>query len=525
MFNRGNERVRPFTRTESAALQRFHDVTRGVHGGDDDLQMLLGGIVRSVVEVTGFDGAALSLIRGDDALETAIAEGFEGRGTEDYDVVEARLESPAGELLGLLLVDRLRESGPPEPDDLRLLEMFATQAGLALHAAQGWADLTDRLRLGEIHRDVVRAATALDIELLASQIAHAGHDGMQADSTLVELNPADGVSGVKASYPDAGAALDEDLAAAAERLTLLAGESRPTWTNPDRSVVAVKLGAPMMGVLAVRRDQLPWTELEEQWLVRLGEDLGGAVHNAQLHHRERAAGQRLRTLDESTRRMIATVTHEMKNPLTSLNGHLEMLASDLGPSHLVPMQRSTGRLLGLVDSFLDSVHGGSGEQARTVDVVNLSRLVSAEVDSDELLAQCAGVTLRAVLPVAPVFVSGDVRALERLVTNLIGNALKFTPDGGTVTVQCHRKGESVLFRVTDTGIGISAADQRRLFERYFRSTNPAALAIEGTGLGLAIVSEVVAQHRGSIECRSVLGQGTTFEVRLPAATPVGESGS
>lgn len=383
-------------------------------------------------------------------------------------------------------------------------------------ASSGVEVLFERLRLGEAHRDVIRAASGLDLEELAAQVAAAGLTAFGAESSYIRLAPFEGVPGASAAVPQHDPGLHAVVEEFVAGLEVAGGPAR---TSSDGAVLCVTVGMPVIGTWAMRRDK-PWTQREQDAIAGLGDDLGSAVRSARMHHRDRSACRRLRALDESTRQTIATVAHEMKNPLTSLIGHLELLATDeVESAHIAPMQRSAGRLLGLVDSFLDLVRSEAGDPPVMVNTVNLTRLVRAEVDSADLLAQCAGVHLRAVLPVAPVFVTGPAADLERLVTNLLGNALKFTPDGGTVTVHCQRKGDQAVLRVTDTGIGISATDQRRLFERYFRSTNPDALAIEGTGLGLSIVAEVVARHGGDIECRSVLGEGTTFEVRLPSAGP------
>jgi signal transduction histidine kinase len=101
--------------------------------------------------------------------------------------------------------------------------------------------------------------------------------------------------------------------------------------------------------------------------------------------------------------------------------------------------------------------------------------------------------------------------------NLISNAMRYTPGGGTITIALAPIADGVEIVVADTGIGISATDQQRLFDEFFRSTNPAALSTPGTGLGLSIVHRIVERHHGRIAVESELGSGTTFTVTLPAA--------
>ncbi len=116
----------------------------------------------------------------------------------------------------------------------------------------------------------------------------------------------------------------------------------------------------------------------------------------------------------------------------------------------------------------------------------------------------------------PLLVPGDPGELDRLVTNLVSNAVKYTPPGGTVTVTVERRGTNAVIAVADDGLGMSEEDQVGLFRPFFRTTNPDALREPGTGLGLAIVATIVERHAGEVRVRSRLGEGTTFTVTLPA---------
>ena len=115
-------------------------------------------------------------------------------------------------------------------------------------------------------------------------------------------------------------------------------------------------------------------------------------------------------------------------------------------------------------------------------------------------------------------VVGERDELDRMVLNLISNAIKYTPDGGMVTVSCSIEGEHAVLVCQDDGIGISSDDQARLFDEFFRSGDPAARARPGTGLGLSIVRRVVQRHHGTVTVTSERGSGSTFTVRLPVGT-------
>jgi signal transduction histidine kinase len=112
-------------------------------------------------------------------------------------------------------------------------------------------------------------------------------------------------------------------------------------------------------------------------------------------------------------------------------------------------------------------------------------------------------------------VIGERSELDKMVHNLVSNAVKYTPTGGAVTVACSVEGGDAVLVFQDEGIGIAADDRARLFDEFFRSSDPAAQARPGTGLGLAIVRRVVEHHHGTVDVESELGAGSTFTVRIP----------
>jgi signal transduction histidine kinase len=116
-----------------------------------------------------------------------------------------------------------------------------------------------------------------------------------------------------------------------------------------------------------------------------------------------------------------------------------------------------------------------------------------------------------------VAVTGSARDLSLLIRNLVDNALRHTPPGGSIHVRLHNMDGTALLTVTDTGVGIPSRDLPRIFERFYRVDRARSRETGGTGLGLAIVKHVVENHGGAVEVRSELGRGSTFEVRLPAA--------
>jgi signal transduction histidine kinase len=145
--------------------------------------------------------------------------------------------------------------------------------------------------------------------------------------------------------------------------------------------------------------------------------------------------------------------------------------------------------------------------------------VAAAVTAMGPVATAGGLTLLSRLPDDPLPVEGDQASLERAMLNVLSNAVKYTPAGGSVTVTGRSDGAEVVVSVADTGIGIPAADQEQLFSRFFRASNARDSNLPGTGLGLALVRELLERQNGAVEVSSREGVGTTVTLRLPARDP------
>lgn len=238
---------------------------------------------------------------------------------------------------------------------------------------------------------------------------------------------------------------------------------------------------------------------------------------------ERQAVERLREVDHVKDAFVSSVSHELRTPITSILGYVEMLEEgaygDLAPEQLDAVHRvatNSTRLLSLIDDLLTLSRiqdGGLGMVDRLVD---LRSAVAAGCAVVAPSLERGGVVLDIDLPEEPVPFLGDRDMLERVVINLVGNAVKFTPEGGRVDVSLATVGPDVVLAVADTGIGIPAHEQDQLFTRFFRSTLAQERAIQGSGLGLSIAHAIVEQHGGSVDVESEPGIGTTFRVRLPA---------
>jgi signal transduction histidine kinase len=225
---------------------------------------------------------------------------------------------------------------------------------------------------------------------------------------------------------------------------------------------------------------------------------------------------------ESVRRdFVANASHELKTPAATIQAAAETLrqAAEDDPA-AVPrfasqLEREAVRLSRIVADLLDLSRLESGSALD--DVVSLGAAAREEGQRLQEAAQRAGVTVD-ILTDAERPVRGSQKDLALLVRNLIDNAIRYSHGGGEVRVEIGSEGDDVTLRVGDTGIGIPSRDIPRVFERFYRVDRARSRETGGTGLGLAIVKHVVENHGGSVEVDSELGRGTTFLVRLPAAS-------
>jgi signal transduction histidine kinase len=232
--------------------------------------------------------------------------------------------------------------------------------------------------------------------------------------------------------------------------------------------------------------------------------------------------ERLRELDRLKDELVATVSHELRTPLTSILGYLELTREDPDGlseeqrSFLDVVERNARRLLNLVNDLLFVARIDAGRLELDATDVELGAVVTECVEAQRVRAEGAGVALALEVDDTPP-IRGDRARLMQLVDNLVSNAIKFTPAGGRVDVRVGAEGDAVVLEVADTGMGISEADQKRLYERFFRARAASDAAIQGTGLGLTIAKAIVDAHRGTMSLTSEEGKGTTFRVVLPVA--------
>ena len=237
---------------------------------------------------------------------------------------------------------------------------------------------------------------------------------------------------------------------------------------------------------------------------------------------ERDALEQLRLVDRKKTEYLTTVIHELRTPMTSITGYTELLqdakAGQLSVTQqqlLDAIDRNGQRLTALADDLLTLAEQEEGAVLEQHVEVDLRAVVLAARSAVQ--GRIDGRRLEVVFDVPPdaVPILGDARNLERLTTNLLTNAVKFTPDGGTVSCTLRRTGETASIEVRDDGIGIPEAEQAELFTRFFRACASERGDIPGSGLGLNIVASIAHNHGGKVSVESAPGRGATFVVELP----------
>lgn len=241
---------------------------------------------------------------------------------------------------------------------------------------------------------------------------------------------------------------------------------------------------------------------------------------------EREAVERMREVDQVKDAFVSSVSHELRTPITSILGYLELLEDGaygvLSTDQQNAVRRvsaNSSRLLSLIDDLLTLSRVQDSGMGFLDRVVDLRKTVAAGCAVVAPVLERRDLVLEVSCPDEPVPFLGDRDMLERVVINLVGNALKFTPDGGRIGVLLSVEGDEVVLAVSDTGIGIPPQEVELLFSRFFRSSLAQKEAIPGSGLGLSITHAIVEQHGGSIAVDSEPGAGTTFRVRLPLLGP------
>ncbi len=221
---------------------------------------------------------------------------------------------------------------------------------------------------------------------------------------------------------------------------------------------------------------------------------------------------------DTLQRFISDAAHELNTPITALRTNLELIAdeknNDIQKSYVDRALMQTYRLEESTQALLDLSQLESGASKEDIAQINLASLIRDESERYASIAEQEGIEFSLDLPEEEILMMGRSNQIRRAVSNLLDNAIKFTPQGGNVTLGLKPEGDSIHLWVEDTGIGIPEEDMPHLFQRFHRAPN--ASIYQGSGLGLAIVKTIIEGHGGRIQAESE-GQGSRFTIHLPAS--------
>ena len=434
------------------------------------------------------------------------------------------------------------------PSDERLLLTVAGQLAVILDKARLHHETQQRLaEVSTLQAFAQQISASLDLSEVLDSIVLTLKQVLNCRSASIALLLPDtqtleirAAAGIKPKWKreaklKLGEGISGKVAASAEPLYVPDAHDVPDFIffDPEvRSLLCVPLTVKdrVIGTLTIDQS-VPdaFTQNHERVLTIAAAQAAVAIENAQLYEelkeRARKLEQAYRELQEADRlkdELVQNVSHELRTPLTFIKGYVELLLEeDMGPinerqreslSIVAEKSNSVTRLVSDI-IFLEQIERES-LQLGTVQMADLVRLT---LQGGEVTAAAAGIRLQTDIEPDLPPVTADRDRITQVLDNLLANAIKFSPVGGTITFGLRRQGDAILASVADTGIGIPREQLGRVFERFYQVDGSATRRFGGAGVGLAIVKRIVEAHGGRIWVESELGKGSTFYFTIPLA--------
>ncbi|QKS73091.1 cell wall metabolism sensor histidine kinase WalK [Paenalkalicoccus suaedae] len=231
-------------------------------------------------------------------------------------------------------------------------------------------------------------------------------------------------------------------------------------------------------------------------------------------------------VEEERREFVANVSHELRTPLTSMKSYLEALQDgalqdpDIAPQFLEVTANETDRMIRLVNDLLQLSKMDSKDYNMNVATIHAPQLINQVVDRFEMSTKNQAIDFKRKIVDEPIAIKGDRDKLMQLMDNIVSNAVKYSPEGGSITVSLKQEKDRIVVSVKDEGVGIPKENIPNVFDRFYRVDKARSRNLGGTGLGLAIAKEIALAHGGNIWVSSEWGKGTTFSFSLPYAEEV-----
>jgi signal transduction histidine kinase len=468
-------------------------------------------------------------------------------GQTDNFVTHALLTVPMtarDKVIGVIQVLNKRDGTPFDEDDQTLLGSFAGNAAVAVENAQLFSrtDLALARRveelstLQEIDRElnisldfnrVMGLTLEWGLRVTGAETGWIGMIDREQNELLIlaEHGMPDGsLDGDKKSQP-----LDRGLAGQAihtGKPQLLDDAQPQSAVDPDRRAqmsIPIRRGSEVVGVLSLESSRPnAFGPTEFDGAVRLADHAAIAIANARLYEEVKRA-------NDAKSEFVSIVSHELKTPMTSIKGYTDLMIkgaagplSNLQQQFLNTVRSNVDRLSTLVGDLLEISRIETGRLKLDIKPVSMNEVIEETLRTTQHQIEEKDQSLDVTVPEDLPQVMGDRARLIQVMTNLVSNAYKYTPIGGHIFISAHPKSNGtpgfVMCAVKDTGIGISAEDQAKLFTKFFRSGDPAVREVPGTGLGLSITKSLIEMHGGEIWVESQLGHGTTFAFTVPVAS-------
>lgn len=226
-------------------------------------------------------------------------------------------------------------------------------------------------------------------------------------------------------------------------------------------------------------------------------------------------------VEEERKEFVANVSHELRTPLTSMKSYLEALSDgaledpDVAPHFIQVTSNETERMIRLVNDLLQLSKMDSKDYQMIMASINATTFVNQVIDRFEMTTKKENIQFRRRIPEKSIPIMGDRDKLTQLLDNIISNAIKYSPEGGTITCMLKIQKERIVISVKDEGVGIPKENIAHVFDRFYRVDKARSRNLGGTGLGLAIAKEIAVAHGGNIWVSSEWGKGTTFSFTLP----------
>ena len=425
-----------------------------------------------------------------------------------------------GEVMGVIYIDNKIKSGAFNEDDQELLAVIASQAAIAIENARLYSQVDTELakRISELetlrHFDK-ELNTGLDFTRVLELTLEWALRRTESEDGCIGL-----VDNVGSLSILAGECADGLMDASDPRLAPAVHQGQAVTFQQDGNfnalIVPARREERTIALIGVRRRERAYSKEAEGFLFSIAERAALAIENTRLFDAARAA-------DDAKSQFISIVTHELKIPMTSIRGYADLIK-----------QGTAGPVTDQQMEFLDTIRSNVDRMATLVsDISDISRIETGRLAIDLAAIPIADYIHEIAAGFRPQFdakkqslafsiedglpmVQADRNRLAQILTNLLSNANKYTPEGGSIAITASLSNDFVRTEIRDTGIGLNDEDQARLFTQFFRSEEPAVRNEIGWGLGLHVTHRLVKLMDGEIGVQSKLGEGSTFWFTLPA---------